>query len=611
MAKPCEICGHTGFIGCMRVCCRCKITREHPYCMRIIHEGNPDSWVCDDCVSGAQMPSPKTVPIRDPCNTAIRSNIRKPPRNTKVQYISPEEAKVLESGAQKKNFSSPRKLNLSCRPTVNRTFQPRMESDRSTIVSSKFSLKQNSLDRPPGFTKPLGARSPPNTSWDKILSKDTEKHVANKQLDRPNSPMGIKLSAKKAQTSNVATAEKNKGPARQVCRDTSTSMPLHIESVPKSNGERVVEKAGRASMQSVQHVSAKSSEKGPVRQLQSGQTSLQLVQNPHAVKSDKAPDRKLNMDSGMTMHLEKISESHSEIVIGTSENASVPSVNHLPATSSGVAVHVDSQRENVGSGGRESLGVVFELDRYLLNHPAEFPTWKGRFKVTQDDDVLRCRSFDGVQAHPPCKVHRKVYNLSKQLPETLHFELLPRLNFWGDLFEDDAPCALDIGLYFQSPKSISLLKFLDDNDKLLRCQIDCVELFVFSSRHLPEDSQKINKKLFLWGIFRSSEDDMESSRGQSCEDMEIDMAGGCEVGTIDKVVPKPSKDTTPVTTVPALTPIKIEGLDSTEPVCPLTSSYHPDQLEFEKELQRSFDRFVMLEQPQVRVKEEVEIPRRT
>ncbi|KAK9748154.1 hypothetical protein RND81_02G039700 [Saponaria officinalis] len=607
MTKPCDICGHTGFVACIRVCCGCKITREHPYCMKVIHLGDPDEWVCEECASGDQIPSTKTVPNRDAVNTAIRSNIRKPPRNTKVQYISPEEAMVLESGAQKKNISSPSKLNVSCRPTLNITPLPRVEANRSTVVSPKFSLKPNFHDRPPGFTKPRSTRSPPNTS----RSKDTEKHV-QKQLDRQDSPVAIRPPATKAQTSNAATTDRNKGFARQVYKETFTRTPLHIESVPKSNAERVVENSGHASMQSVQHVLAKTSDKGPVRQLQgdtsagttlhpenipksnaemvtgkSGSTSVQVVQSLTAVNSDKDPVRKPKRDPRMALHLERTRKSNSEIVIGISEDASVK---HLP----------------VASSGRESMGVVLELDRYLLNHPAEFPTWRGRFKITHHDDVLRCRSFDGIQAHPPCKVHRKVYNISKQFPETIQFELLPRLDVWVTLFKDDVPGTLDIGLYFLSSKSNSLLNYLDENDMLLRSQIDGVELLVFSSRHLHEDSQKINKELYLWGIFRCSDNTVEAPRGQSGEDMEIDMLGGCEVGTIDKVVLKPSEDPRPV---PELTPVKLEALDDTDPVRPLASSDLQNESEFERELQRSFDRFVMLEQ--LKVKEEVESPRRT
>lgn len=113
-----------------------------------------------------------------------------------------------------------------------------------------------------------------------------------------------------------------------------------------------------------------------------------------------------------------------------------------------------------------------------------------------------------VHAHPPCKVHRKVYILSKQLPNALQFEMLPRQKSWLDMFDGDVPSELDIGLYFfpsmtshfdgvgESPRvtydeqnCCSLLEYLDERDLLLVSYIGEVEIFVLSSKHLHEASQ--------------------------------------------------------------------------------------------------------------------------
>lgn len=133
---------------------------------------------------------------------------------------------------------------------------------------------------------------------------------------------------------------------------------------------------------------------------------------------------------------------------------------------------------------------------------------RGTFKIR--NEALPCNIFDEIQAHPPCKVHSKVYKLSKQFPETLEFEMLPQWNTRISIFEDDIPSELDIGLYFLSPRMSDLnrgskpeitstvgheqsycllLEYLDKHELLLKTQIDKVELLVFSSKYLPEGSR--------------------------------------------------------------------------------------------------------------------------
>ncbi|KAH9609500.1 hypothetical protein KSS87_018713 [Heliosperma pusillum] len=698
------------------------------------------------------MENHSTVSSKQPSDVTTRFNIRKPPRNTKVQYISPEEAMALESGAQKNlsstgksNLSSPGKSNLSCRPTVNRIFASKTEASRCTTIPPKLSAKHNPHEGPPGFTNLLSTRSLPNTLLDKKLSasKDTEKCVVPKQRNRQDSPSVISLSAKKARTTNVNAEEKNKEPPRRTYanKDTSAGMTVHLEKSLSSNAELTsptnvrckVQALDHASGQSVEHLPTVSSDKEPPRRpyankdTSSGMTvhlekspksnvelgsptnvrckaqasehaSGQLVEYLPTVSSDKEPPRRPYVNkvtsAGMTVHLEKIPKSNAELgrptnvrcksqAVENLEHASVQSVEHLPTVSSGVGVCVDAQIENFGSDGKTPLRVALDLDKYLLNHPAEIPTWKGRINITHTEDILHCRSFDGIQAHPPCKVHRKVYDLSKQLPGALQVELLPRLSFWLNLFEDGAPGALDIGLYFLSPKGseqnlTSLVGFLDEHDMLLRSEIDGVELLFISSRHLPKDSQTasfstsdmgssivhmlisekslgftagINRTFFLWGLFRSAEKAIiagsaekaiiaesaeiaiiaesaekaiiaesaeiviiaESAEkaiiAESAEkamilesgeesgedmDMDIDMSGGHEVGIIDKVIAKPAEKPEEEPTVVKVIPFEKDCRDGASPLPTSVTSYLEKQLDFEGDLERCLDRFIML-----------------
>ncbi|GMH17014.1 hypothetical protein Nepgr_018855 [Nepenthes gracilis] len=217
---------------------------------------------------------------------------------------------------------------------------------------------------------------------------------------------------------------------------------------------------------------------------------------------------------------------------------------------------------------RESLDATLKFDRYLPNHPALYPTWKGSFRI--HSDIAPDQFCDGLWAHPASKVHSKAYQFSKQMPEALHFRFLHRHKLWGDLFEDDVPDGLDIGLYFFSHAESSgasytcLLEYLEIHDLFMRSSINGVELLIFTSKHLHGDSQKINERFFLWGFFRNlaptkvalevpylenSEVDTEvnmlagvdhsASTAYEAIDMDIDMLGGQSIGRTDIHVSQP------------------------------------------------------------------------
>ncbi|XP_015079028.1 uncharacterized protein LOC107022987 [Solanum pennellii] len=135
--------------------------------------------------------------------------------------------------------------------------------------------------------------------------------------------------------------------------------------------------------------------------------------------------------------------------------------------------------------------------------PALVPSWKGSF------DILGALELaPGIfQAHPPCRVSRKVYDFSRLLPHTLKLELVPRGDIWPSLFDNHCPSKEDIGLYFfESEKKrfegyIDLVEFMRNKDLMMRTLINDVELIIIASTTLCNDSQRWNNELFLWGLF--------------------------------------------------------------------------------------------------------------
>ncbi|KAL6584077.1 hypothetical protein OROMI_003366 [Orobanche minor] len=187
--------------------------------------------------------------------------------------------------------------------------------------------------------------------------------------------------------------------------------------------------------------------------------------------------------------------------------------------------------------------------------PALDALWKGNFSIQADRG--HCRLNHQIQAHPPSKVRRKIYEFSKKMPQVLHLQLVPVKEFWINLFKDFLPDEKDIGLYFfpgageRSEDYISLLESIRVKNLALRIQIADVELLVFTSKLLPVNRQYWQGKNFLWGVFHRLKQDssvglnneglvlsVRPSDGSEEADMDIDMMGGICVGRVDIPVNK-------------------------------------------------------------------------
>ncbi|MCD7471850.1 hypothetical protein HAX54_012591 [Datura stramonium] len=163
--------------------------------------------------------------------------------------------------------------------------------------------------------------------------------------------------------------------------------------------------------------------------------------------------------------------------------------------------------------------------------PALVPSWKGSFDILGALEFAPAMLNNCIQAYPPSRVRRKVYEFSELLPDTLKFELVPHGDIWASLFNNHRPGKEDIGLYFlasereRSEIYIALVEFIRTKDLVMRALINDVELLVLASAALCSDSQRWNGEHFLWGLFyRVEQDTVRCAEGGSSEviDMEID-----------------------------------------------------------------------------------------
>ncbi|XP_072961642.1 uncharacterized protein [Typha angustifolia] len=134
--------------------------------------------------------------------------------------------------------------------------------------------------------------------------------------------------------------------------------------------------------------------------------------------------------------------------------------------------------------------------------------WQGSFEVLRAGTLPEI--YDGIQAHLSSCASPKVLEVVTQFPSRVRLEEVPRLSSWPSQFQGKKPEDDNIALYFFAKDTDSYeriyLKLLDnmlENDLALRGNINSIELLIFPSNKLQENSQRWNRLFFLWGIFRA------------------------------------------------------------------------------------------------------------
>lgn len=90
--------------------------------------------------------------------------------------------------------------------------------------------------------------------------------------------------------------------------------------------------------------------------------------------------------------------------------------------------------------------LIFALLQPICWITFPYPLFRGSFSI--HNGFKHGTLCDPVYAHPSGKIHRKVYEYSKLMPEVLHFELFPCGELWTNLFQEYGLDRKNIGLYF-------------------------------------------------------------------------------------------------------------------------------------------------------------------
>ncbi|CAN1132183.1 hypothetical protein LINPERPRIM_LOCUS14244 [Linum perenne] len=141
--------------------------------------------------------------------------------------------------------------------------------------------------------------------------------------------------------------------------------------------------------------------------------------------------------------------------------------------------------------------------------------WQGTFEVNRGGKITNI--YGGIQAHLSTWASSKVLEVVNKFPENIRLDEVSRSSTWPRQFHEVGTTGDNIALYFFAKDLESYNKHykgLLDNairrDLAFKGYFDGVELLIFPSTQLPEDSQRWNMMFFLWGVFKgrkSSPDD--------------------------------------------------------------------------------------------------------
>ncbi|XP_054807546.1 uncharacterized protein LOC129309837 isoform X2 [Prosopis cineraria] len=524
--EPCDVCGDAGFPEVIATCSKCKVARAHVYCMEVFLKIVPDDWICETCHSGNDATLLKYAEnknfSRDPAVDA--SDITDITEHENTHSTSPY--KMHNSGLQ----TCSRSQNVGGTGKVK--FIPEEEAIR--LCGGKVSSKA----------------FPANSSMHKVYSP-------SKKVNAKVSFMNVKPH------SSSSPVEHGKLPRHSGVQKTTTN-----QQTPHSLAKGIlVDRSRKCDWR--EH---SSSFIRPVNQEETSRASARQG-NDKASYSTQASSLPINtaaetLDQQLGKHLKKETCAASQVgkcspVVhpGTKEwfmpvqvesldqqvetpnkkepSATVQAGQSSPVVDSGVfCANGERNRSNVDERG--PWNIQMNLKMHCCCVPSSHATWKGGFKF---QSAALCTLYDGLEALPPCTVHRKAFYHSCKMPSVLEVEPLPISNFLIDLFQSDCPGLQDVALYFfpsdnceRSRQHLNFIfEFLDAKNAMLRSVIDGVELLVFTSKQLDEGSQgtieRLDAKNFLWGVFRLKKDDraIDELTDPEAVDMDIDMVGGKDV----------------------------------------------------------------------------------
>ncbi|KAL6501029.1 hypothetical protein OROHE_025226 [Orobanche hederae] len=146
--------------------------------------------------------------------------------------------------------------------------------------------------------------------------------------------------------------------------------------------------------------------------------------------------------------------------------------------------------------------------------------WQGSFEICRSGKTIA--SWDGMQAHLSTCASPKVSEAVNKLNSRILLYEVPRLSTWPIHFQEHGVREDNIAVFFFAKDLESydkiykvLLDNMMENDLALKGNVNGVELLIFPSSQLPDNSQRWNMLFFLWGVFRGKKESCLQSMPES------------------------------------------------------------------------------------------------
>ncbi|CAA0827983.1 RING/FYVE/PHD zinc finger superfamily protein [Striga hermonthica] len=226
--------------------------------------------------------------------------------------------------------------------------------------------------------------------------------------------------------------------------------------------------------------------------------------------SSSAANRKLSsvaeLPEGPTIARNLIADSHKQENSDCVKQSSLVLVEGLP-TAGQDGVPSSSSRRDVLS----SIPPGMPLSLNSLAVPEHEYIWQGSFLISRSGKNIN--SWDGIQAHLSTCASPKVTEAANKFNSRISLNEVPRSSTWPIHFQEHGVREDNIALFFFAKDLDSydkiykvLLDNMMKNDLALKGNVDGVELLIFPSSQLPDNSQRWNMLYFLWGVFRGTKE---------------------------------------------------------------------------------------------------------
>ncbi|KAL5182112.1 Bromodomain adjacent to zinc finger domain protein 1A [Glycine soja] len=152
----------------------------------------------------------------------------------------------------------------------------------------------------------------------------------------------------------------------------------------------------------------------------------------------------------------------------------------------------------------------------MLAFPEYEYTWQGVFEVHRNGKPPDL--YTGFQAHLSSCASPKVLGVVNKFLPKVSLSEVSRLSMWPSQFLHGGVSDDNIALYFfaRDRHYKGLLDHMIRNDLALKGNFDGVQLLIFPSNQLPENSQRWNMLFFLWGVFRGRRINHSDSAKKIC-----------------------------------------------------------------------------------------------